>query len=151
MSNKQWLLNHKAIRQAKDCIRIIEEELGVRLKLSHPQFLNMIKEYAEMTEATELQNAYIKLASLAGVETGHAQRVVEQKVANDKVVTMPYFVEERQFVNTATEVETESEESSFSEALERDEYVNYKGKAYKRFNDDGKEFKGLYRGRAHYR
>ncbi len=133
MSNKQWLLNHVAIRKAKQCIVIIEKELGVRLKLTHPLFLEMIKEYAEMTDSVELQQSFSELEKIAGV--GIAPEIKEEV---NKVV---------EFSHRTTTPHTKNE---LAANVGPDESISYRGKAYKRFNDAGKEFKGLYRGQARY-
>jgi hypothetical protein len=72
MTDRSWMLNPTAIACAKRCILAVEKELDIKLKLSHPQFLSMVGEYAELTSEQELQSAYIELATLAGVNVNAA-------------------------------------------------------------------------------
>ena len=72
MSNKEWLLNPSAIRKAKECIHFIENEQGNRLKLTNPEFLQVIAEYAKQSENTDLKRSYVQLARMAG-KGGSAQ------------------------------------------------------------------------------
>lgn len=131
MNDKNWLLNPTAIHAAKDCIHIIQDELGIKLKLSHPQFLQMIQEYIELTESDQLQQAYRQLATLAGIDQREADILQKGKT----VVDMP----------------VSSRKPAAASATPRpdDETVSYKGKLYKRYEGD-REFKGLYRGQPHY-
>ena len=140
MSDKNWMLNPTAISHARACIAIIQAELGVKLKLSHPQFLEMIKEYIELTDSVELASAYNILASMAGSQL-------------DTVATAPKKVVNLNPPSTNTD---EAKIAAFSATVEpqlspnaQQEMVNYNGKLYPRFNDDG-EFKGLYRGQPRY-
>ena len=65
--DKSWMLNPTAINAAKNCILIVQEELGVKLKLSHPQFLEMLREYVVLTDSEALQDSYEILISFAGI------------------------------------------------------------------------------------
>ena len=131
MTDRNWLLNPTAVHAAKACIAIISDELGIKLKLSHPQFLEMIQEYVELTESAKLQEAYIPLAMMAGIDHKKAQILKSQ----NKVVDIP--VMHKQVVNAPM-------------MHEHIETVTYNGKMYPRYSDDGLEFKGLYRGQPHY-
>lgn len=131
MTDRNWLLNPTAVHAAKACISIIQDELGIRLKLSHPQFLEMIQEYVELTESPKLQEAYIPLAMMAGIDHKSAQILKSQ----NKVVEIP--VMHKQMVNAPM-------------PQEQYETVTYNGKMYRRYSDEGLEFKGLYRGQPHY-
>ena len=126
MQDKSWLLNAAAIAAAKECISAIEEELGVRLKLSHPQFLQMIQQYSELTDSAVLQASYDKLnqyAMSAGVQMEPQAQAAE--------VAAPV-------------VRVESIEKNASET------IMVKGRSFPRFDEQGNEFKGLYRGQARY-
>lgn len=112
MSDRGWLLNHSAIAAAKVCIQIVQRELGVKLKLSHPQFIELLSDYCELTEASDLLVAYQELMVFAD---GEPEAVVSPK-----------------------------------SSVIQDESVAYKGKSYPRFDEQGREFKGLYRGGARY-
>ena len=131
MIDKNWLLNPTAIHAAKDCIHIIQTELDIRLKLSHPQFLEMIQQYIELTESENLQNAYLPLAELAGIHR-HKARILDN--SHKKVVDMP---------------SSHKPVTPRNENPPTDETVSYHGKLYQRYQD-GLEFKGLYRGQPRY-
>lgn len=130
MTDKSWLLNPSAIKAAKCCIQITQDELGIKLKLSHPQFLEMLAEYVDLTDSPILQQAYAELAAFAGIQ-------VKAKPAPTKVVEMPISHQNAPAAGT-------SAPQAGSEDL-----INYKGRAYKRF-ENGLEFKGLYRGQPLY-
>ena len=140
MSDKNWMLNPTAISHARVCIAVIQEELGVKLKLSHPQFLEMIKEYIELTDSVELASAYNVLASMAGSQLDAVatapQKVVNLNPPNAKPVDTP--------VVAATQVAPAPVNTNSQQ-----EMIEYKGKLYPRFSDEG-EFKGLYRGQPRY-
>ena len=137
MSDKSWMLNPTAIAQARSCISIIQDELGVKLKLSHPQFLEMIFDYIELTDSEELAAAYHSLSSLADGELPtNANKPAE------KVVKMKTNMAARP---AATPPAPKSPESNAA----GEEMVEYKGKHYAKYADGG-EFKGLYRGQARY-
>ncbi len=126
--DKSWMLNPTAINAAKNCILIVQDELGIKLKLSHPQFLDMLKEYVVLTESEALQESYEILISFAGVKAMHFETRAPQR---------------------SHVVNTEPQTKAGAALVGDEEYVVYKGKAYKRF-DNGREFKGLYRGQARY-
>jgi len=67
MKDKSWMLNPKAIRQAKECINLVKELAGVKLKLSQPEFIQLLHEYVESTGSRELGEAYARLIAMAGV------------------------------------------------------------------------------------
>ncbi|NRA41511.1 MAG: hypothetical protein HRU21_04290 [Pseudomonadales bacterium] len=127
MSNKSWLLDPTAIKAAKNCILLVQEELGVKLVLSHPEFLEMLKEYVELTDSEALEVAYHDLISFAGLNASHLEPNAKKK---------------------SSIVNSDVAEGKASRA-DDEEYVVYRGKAYKRYQN-GLEFKGLYRGQARY-
>ncbi len=67
MTDKSWMLNPKTIRQAKECIYLIKDLEGVKLKLSQPDFMQQLHEYVESTGSAQLGESYAKLISMAGV------------------------------------------------------------------------------------
>ena len=67
MADKSWMLNPKAIRHANECIRIIKEVEGVRLKLSQPDFLQTLHRYVDELKSRDLGTAYSNLVAMAGV------------------------------------------------------------------------------------
>lgn len=134
MADKDWLLNPHAIKAAKACILIVQGELDVKLKLSHPNFIEMLKDYVELTDSEELEDAYHRLIDFAGASAHHFKAYREPKktvVSNkDSSTKHPTTGENIQFINGV-------------------EHISLKGKFYKRF-DNGKEFQGLYRGQPRY-
>ena len=130
MADKSWLLNAAAIRAAKRCIQCVEDELEVKLKLSHPEFMQMLHEYVELTDSVQLGEAYSELLSFVGV--GDAVRNLRPK--EQKVVELQPT---KQVVNGAS-------------VQQEEEMVEYRGKHYPA-TKDGKRFTGLYRGQPHYR
>lgn len=131
--DKSWLLNPKAIRIAKECIYIVKEELGVKLTLSHPEFMQMLHEYVDLTDSADLADAYSRLLAMAGV--GNVVHNLKSKAQTEKVVPI---VAEKQAMKSAVGAEVTEEE-----------LIEYCGKSYARWRD-GKEFSGLYRGQPRY-
>lgn len=139
MSDKEWMLNAKAIRHAKDCINALKNELGVKLTLSHPDFIQLLHEYVEVLDSRELNDAYAQLIAMAGPGTilkslnakgKNAVPLLVQRVVGDSFIP--------------------SEEDWESLDFDLQDSVTANGKSYPRFRD-GKEFKGLYRGQPNYR
>ena len=124
------MLNPKAIAQARSCIAIVQAELGIKLKLSHPQFLELIVDYIELTDSHELANEYSALSSFANIPVPQKAVISNQKV-------------------TAIETPLTQAKTTPSTSLSEEEMVEFRGKKYPKFTEDG-EFKGLYRGQARY-
>lgn len=120
MSDRGWILNPAAIAAAKACILVVQEELGVKLRLSHPQFIELLNEYCELTASAKLETAYLKLMSFAEAKNK------ESKVRRKSTVVQPS-------TNTSNS-----------------DRVTFKGKSYLRYDQSGREFQGLYRGGARY-
>jgi hypothetical protein len=127
MADKSWMLNPKAIRSANECIHIIKEKEGVRLKLSQPDFLQQLHSYVDQIKSRKLGEAYAKLISMAGV--GNVMRNLDQEPAQ-AVIAQPMAVG--------------------AEHFDGGEVVELNGKTYPKFRN-GREFKGLYRGVPRYR
>ena len=136
MNDKSWLLKPSAIKAAKICVQLVQRELDVRLPLSHPEFLEMLNDYAELAESTELSNAVNELNAMAGTENA-ALETRKTGTGPDKVVPHP-----RAAANNP------APESKPAE-VDKDEMVTYNGKEYPRWSGD-KEFSGLYRGQPRY-
>ncbi len=124
------MLNPKAIAQARSCIAIVQAELGIKLKLSHPQFLELIVDYIELTDSRELASEYSALSSFANIPVPQKAVIPSQKV-------------------TAIETPLTQAKTIPSTSLSEEEMVEFRGKKYPKFTEDG-EFKGLYRGQARY-
>ncbi|PCK08236.1 MAG: hypothetical protein COA42_10220 [Alteromonadaceae bacterium] len=80
MIDKSWMLNPQAIRYAKECIHLVRDELGVRLKLSHPDFLDMLHGYVVTKGSNSLKGAYGKLISMAGADAEYASEMASAGV-----------------------------------------------------------------------
>ena len=127
MTDKSWMLSAGAIQKARECIQLIQGELGIKLKLSHPDFLSMIQDYVELTDSAELSEAYKDLAAFAGIEVQKAIKTTVIPINPDKV--MP--------------------QNNPAQPVQSEEMVTYKGKHYPKYRE-GLTFKGLYRGQARY-
>jgi len=138
MANKDWMLNPTAISHARNCINIIQAELGVKLKLSHPQFIEMILEYVDLTESDALSEAYTALVGLAGGEIASIQE------HSNNVAELPITKSTQSYTQTPAQPDAAAANPA------EQEMIQYKGKQYPRYSDDGGEFKGLYRGQARY-
>lgn len=137
MAGKNWMLNAKAIAAAKDCIAIVHAELGIRLKLAHPDFLDLLVEYAELNDSEDLSHAIELLAQYApaNIQTGLIPNTGEAKQA---AASSPEIVEKAE--------PTIDERFVSDQSMEQ---IEYKGKLYPRFRD-GMQFRGLYRGQPRY-
>lgn len=109
----------------------------------------MIKDYAELTDSSELQTAYIQLARMAGIEE-QMENVVTQKVVN-----MPNV--ENQSIPTLNEMSSQQSYaaasgggSGINTISQPVEMITYKGKSYPKYNDLGQKFRSLYRGQPSY-
>lgn len=143
MSDKDWLLNAAAIRAARDCIKVVEQELGVRLKLSHPDFLTLLKEYSELTDSQVLANAVSELSNYSG----QVKEVVKKSVVVS-ISSLGGAGSQRAIDYSDVDVNSQSDHVVQQNAKIQ-ESVTYHGKEYNRWQD-GKEFKGLYRGCPRY-
>lgn len=130
MSDREWLLSAQAIKAARICIKIVNDQLGVRLTLSHPDFLDLLNEYSELTDSADLMAAVKVLSNYAGVS--------ERQVTRRSVVTS-LALKEKPIILT----------EAVSATHNANEMISYNGKSYRRFQQ-GKEFKGLYRGQPRY-
>lgn len=131
MTDKSWMLNPKAIRCAKECIRIIQEERGLRLKLSQPDFLQIIHEILDQTQSRALGDCYARLISMAGVgfvmqNLQAKEQAQEQRMPLKKVVG-------------AEDLTSQNPHAT----------VEHFGKTYPKYRA-GLEFKGVYHGQPMY-
>ncbi len=136
--DKSWMLNPQAIRYAKACIQVVKEELDIKLKLSHPEFLQMLHEYVDMTDSQELGLAYSRLISMAGPGA-----ILQGLKPSDNSGS------ERNIVELPIKKQANGEHFTDSAALEEQEMIKLNGKLYSKWRD-GKEFRGLYRGQPSY-
>lgn len=151
--DKSWLLNPKAIQAAKACIHIVEQELGVKLKLSHPDFLNLLYDYCELTDSEQLIKAFKILISMAGVEVkqellkNHSETNASSRVTPISKANPDISVDETP--SSSERLEQILTQSPKKKSENDTEYISYQGKRYQRWQDE-REFKGLYRGQPRY-
>ena len=125
MADKSWLLNPQAIQAARQCIRAVEQELGVKLKLSHPDFLSLLQDYCDLTESQALHQAWQQLQLHREIQT------VAQAANNVLPLPQP------------TQATTSATHSG--------EIVSVNGHHYPKYNEQGQMFTGVYRGQPSYR
>ncbi len=125
--DKNWLLNAAAIRIARQCIILVREELGVKLTLSHPDFMDLLRQYAELTDNTDLLTAFNVLSELASLP-----KIVLTEITTPELIELSQSVTQK------------------NSTLLNNEMVTYKGRQYPKYSADGVEFKGLYRGQPNY-
>ncbi len=134
MNDRSWLLNPHAIRAAKKCIQCVQIELDIKLKLSHPDFMQMLHEYVELTESPDLGFAYAELLSFVGV----GNTITKLKSSR--------IIQEKEPKKTKMVANGGNMRQS---ATPTNETVIYSGKSYPLWRD-GKRFKGVYRGQPNY-
>ncbi len=134
MQDRSWMIEVKAVRAAKQCIELVREELGVKLLLSNPDFLDLLKDYTELTDSIELQAAYADLMVYADKNTSAAKL----NATDNTVVSI------RKEDALALQVPV------LKRPISEEETIKCGGKLYLRWRD-GKEFSGLYRGQPMYR
>jgi hypothetical protein len=66
--DSSWVLKREAVQLAKECIATIQLQLGVRLKLSNPEFLALLGDYIDLWEDETYKKNVAKLYYLAGLE-----------------------------------------------------------------------------------
>lgn len=122
MNDRSWLLKPAAITCAKNCVRIIRTEFGIKLNLSDPLFLEKVERVNHHIPLPALKKAYEELAQHAA---GHIHQSPAEKLH-------------------ALGASIQDAGHSLMEQIE------YHGKEYPRFDEHGKEFKGVYRGSVRY-
>lgn len=128
MADKTWMLHPQAVRHAYDCIHLVKDLDGVRLKLSQPDFLQKLHERVEQLESRELGESYAALIAMAGV----GSIVRELKAPESQNIPAEPKVVGADYGDSGS-----------------DETIEYNGHSYSRFRNGG-EFKGLYRGMPRY-
>lgn len=142
MTDKSWMLNPKAIRHAKECIQLVHQRSGIKLRLSQEDFLHNLHLHVEASECAELGEAYARLISMAGVgfviKSLPPKRQQQSEHSNVQV-----------FRAVGAEDLVMHEDEHESAAHHSAEMVEYGGRLYPKFRS-GMEFKGLYRGQPRY-
>lgn len=142
MPDKSWMLNAKAIAAAKKCISVVETELGIKLKLSHPDFLELLVSYAELNDSEELHSALAVLAQFAPAK-------VSASLTGEEEARKVINLQGGHFFNRAKAEPVQAVAPAPVASSPEQAVVSYKGKTYPRYSD-GKEFQGLYRGQPRY-
>lgn len=122
MSDRSWLLKPAAISCAKSCIKIIHAEFGIKLHLSDPLFLEKVERVDHHMPLPALTKAFNELKEHA---SGHIHLSPAEKLH-------------------AIGASIQDAGHSIMEQIE------YHGKEYPRFDEQGREFKGVYRGNVRY-
>ena len=159
MNDKNWMLNPSAIRAARKCISITQIELGVSLKLSHPQFIEMLVEYADLTDSTELQESLVELMTFYNQYHPEEAKKHQERKRTASSISIPVEESLKKYIREAGEpvamdeipvLQAVGAEAMAETAGRTSEMTMYNGKAYPLYNDAGKKFKGLYRGQPRY-
>jgi len=131
MVDKSWMLNPTSMRHAKTCIDMIRQKTGTQLKLSQPDFFNVVRTYVDEIDSRDLLTAYNSLLEKSSL-TSVIQPVVANAIVTNSVAT-------NAVITKAVAAKAVAEET-----------VSVKGRLYPRWRD-GKEFTGFYRGQPCYR
>lgn len=65
--DRSWMLNPKTIRVIKECMTLVKNEFDEKLALSNENFMQLLHEFVERSSSADLQEAYTRLLSMAGV------------------------------------------------------------------------------------
>ena len=121
MNDRTWLLcNTAALACAKNCIRLIKEEFGIKLTLSDTKLLPKIEKISHKQTSQALKESYQELQGYAGITPHHGEAL-----------------------NTLGSSIHDAGQSFLG-------IIEHHGKEYPKFDDSGKEFKGVYRGNARF-
>lgn len=142
MADKSWMLNAQAIAAAKKCISVVELELGIKLKLSHPDFLQLLVDYAELNDSADLQSALVELSEYA---PANIQFDLTHSLSSPSNIIS---LETKSSVAKSIPPNTNTP-PTLSEGSDASAQVDFNGKQFPRFKD-GLEFRGLYRGQPRY-
>ena len=158
MGNKDWLLNAAAIKVARQCIKLVDEELGIRLTLSHPDFLELLEQYSQLSDSSRLMGAVNELMSYSSRASAVSDKkkvvAINERSGFRSIESSGVLNPGSSSSNAANPSYSQQGSDSSSQPKGRppqqdNEMVSYNGKNYRRWSE-GKEFKGLYRGRPRY-
>jgi hypothetical protein len=82
-----WVLKREAVLLAKECIATVQQ-LGVRLKLAHPEFLDLLGDYVDLLEDQTFKHNVTKLYAFAGLDPTFN---VEPKRAEDPIELIEFL------------------------------------------------------------
>lgn len=157
-NDRSWMLNPNAICAARKCIQITQIELGISLKLTHPQFVEMLGEYADLTDSKELREAVVELMTYYNRRNApQTGKTLEKKHNPTDIVigeqSIKKYIREAGDPNYAPQnqvYQAASGDSIPPNMPSHEDMTVYGGKEYPTYNKEGKKFKGLYRGQPHY-
>lgn len=123
MNDRAWLLrNSTALSCARNCIKIIKMKFGVKLALSDAELLPKIGKINDHLNCQELEDSYTKLLGYAGKTPHHSASEI---------------------LHTLGEQLHEASHSLIDK-------IEHHGKEYPKFDEQGREFRGVYRGSVRY-
>ena len=61
MQNKHFIRSYYAAKTARECVAIIYSELGIKLSISKPHFLNRVENCTKLIDSQDLMEAYTDL------------------------------------------------------------------------------------------
>jgi len=123
MNDRSWLLgNTSALSCAKNCIKIIKMDFGIKLSLSDGELLPKIGKICENMDSQELRDGYQRLLGFAGKTPHHSAAEILHSLGEQLHDVSHSFIEK----------------------------IEHHGKEYPKFDDQGREFKGVYRGSVRY-
>lgn len=151
MSDKSWLLSAAAIKVAKECVKTVEIELGVRLSLAHPDFLQMLNDYAEMCESEALSRHVGALNRFALTQSAQQQRssVVQLGATGASRVAATAVSSPAPATAAVAPAPAPAVPPAAAATAAASETVIFQGRTFARYQD-GRQFKGLYRGQPKY-
>ena len=85
MVDKSWLLNPTTLRHAKTCIDLIRQETGTKLKLSQPDFFNVLHNHVNDINSQDLSTAYNNLLEKSSL-TANIQPVVAKTLTTEETI-----------------------------------------------------------------
>lgn len=129
MNDRTWLLtNNAALVTARKCIQIISKEAGIKLTLADKELLKKIGAVSKNIDSIALETHYKELLNYAGVKIVDANEALHQ--IGEKLHDV-----------------TESLHDATHNLIGK---IEYHGKEYPRYDEQGREFKGVYRGAVRY-
>lgn len=157
--DRSWMLNPNAISAARKCIQITQIELGVSLKLSHPQFIDMLGEYADLTDSKELKDSVVELMTYYNQRNPAQSGKTLEKKPSPADIKLSGESSIKKYIREAGEPGYTAQNQTYQAAAgdgihyassRQGEITMCGGKEYPTYNQDGKKFKGLYRGQPRY-
>ena len=136
MNDRTWLLtNNAALVCARRCIEIVRKEAGIKLTLADKDLLKKIGAISKNIDSITLDTHYRDLLNYAGIKVLDANEALHQ--LGEKL----HDVGEK--LHDVGETLHDATHNLIGK-------IEYHGKEYPRFDAQGREFKGVYRGAVRY-